>query len=287
MKTRLFVLSILLFCAFPGFAQDVPPFGEPVQIKEFKSDKLEEVSGMAFSHVHPNLMYMHTDSGGESAVYMFDTLGNELGKIELTGVNNRDWEDIAVGPGPDGKSYIYVAEIGDNLAVHDQIRIFRIPEPQSIEKESSVKPEVLKLTYPDGAKDAETLMVDPTNGELIIISKRNKKNTVYSISNEFFGSEEKELILCGELEFTGSVAGDIAMDGSKILVKSYLEVYYWERESGDSIWETLKKEPMKLPYIPEPQGEAIGFQQDGKAYFTISEKRFDILPILYRYPANF
>jgi hypothetical protein len=62
-------------------------------------------------------------------------------------------------------------------------------------------------------------------------------------------------------------------------------VYLWERKSGESISEALARIPVKLPYIPEPQGEAIGFQTDGEAYYTISEKRFDITPVLYRYPS--
>ena len=70
---------------------------------------LEEVSGLVVSHRYPNRLYVHTDSGGEAAVFVLDTLGNELGKLDLSGLSNRDWEDIAIGPGPNGSSYIYVA----------------------------------------------------------------------------------------------------------------------------------------------------------------------------------
>lgn len=90
---------------------------------------LEEVSGLAVSHRYPNRLYVHTDSGGEAAVFVLDTLGNELGKLDLLGLTNRDWEDIAVGPGPNGSSYIYVAEIGDNEAKYNQISLYRFAEP--------------------------------------------------------------------------------------------------------------------------------------------------------------
>lgn len=85
------------------------------------------------------------------------------------------------------------------------------------------------------------------------------------------------------LDFTMSVAGDIAVDGSQILIKNYLAVFYWERRPGETIPEALSRNPVVLPYKPEPQGEAIAFDPTGKSYFTLSEKRFQIEPVLYRY----
>lgn len=249
-----------------------------------KNPDLEEISGLAFSKKHSNLIYVHTDSGGEAAVYLLDSLGNELGKIELEGVKNRDWEDIAVGPGPEGRSFIFVAEIGDNAAIHGEIFIYRFPEPISVVPFSSVKPEVLRLTYPGGARDAETLLVDPITGDLFIVSKRDEKNTLYRIPQSAFSKEKVELEKLHSLDFTSAVAGDISRDGSKILIKNYFAIYFWERQGGESIAQALQRAPKRLPYVPEPQGEAIGFNPNGNSFFTISEKRFNISPTVYRFP---
>jgi hypothetical protein len=249
-----------------------------------KNPVLEEISGLAFSRNHPHLIYVHTDSGGEAAVYLLDSLGKELGKIELEGAKNRDWEDIAVGPGPDGKSYIFVAEIGDNAAIHGEISILRFPEPITISSKSSVKPEVLRLTYPGGARDAETLMVDPISGDLFIVSKRDEKNTLYRVPQSAFSKGKVELEKLHSFGFTSAVAGDISRDGSKILIKNYFAIYYWERQNKESIAQALQRAPKRLPYVPEPQGEAIGFNPNGTSFFTISEKRFNINPTVYRYP---
>ncbi len=245
---------------------------------------LEEISGLAFSQKHHNLIYVHTESGGEAAVYLLDSLGKELGVMELEGVKNRDWEDIAVGPGPGGKPYVFVAEIGDNAGIHGEICIFRFPEPNSIAAKNSVKPEVLRLTYPGGARDAETLMVDPISGDLFIVSKRDDKNTLYRVPQSAFSKGKATLEKLHNLDFTSSVAGDISSDGSKILIKNYFAIYYWDRKPGESIPQTLQETPKRLPYVPEPQGEAIGFNPDGSSFFTISEKRFNINPTLYRFP---
>ena len=80
------------------------------------------------------------------------------------------------------------------------------------------------------------------------------------------------------------MGGDISKDGSQILIKTYLAVFYWKRTEKQSLVEALKVVPMRLPYVPEPQGEAIGFNFKGDAYFTLSEKRNGVMPTLYRYP---
>lgn len=287
MKTPLGV--IILFFSFSCVnAQEevITSFGEGVPIATLKDDGLDEISGLALSRVFPGVMYVHNDSGGEAAVYLLDSLGNNLGKIEFIDTENRDWEDIAVGPGPGVKSYIYVGEIGDNNAVHDDVTIYRIPEPSTSNSTSQIAPEKTILKYPGGARDAESLMVDPVSGDIYIISKRDDQNTLYRLPAEKFGEGEVELEELIKLPFTSATGADISANGSQILVKNYLVIYYWTRKAGESIAQAMSREPIELPYSPEPQGEAIGFRPDGKVFYTLSEKRFDLDPVLYKYTAK-
>lgn len=282
------LLAFFVFLSFSGFAQQRidSVYLAGIAIRIIDNPVLEEMSGLAFSKNHPDKFYTHTDSGGEATVYILDSLGNEVGKINLEGVENRDWEDIAVGPGSNGKSYVYIAEIGDNAGVHKSVKIYRFLEPAKIEKSISLKPEVLKFAYPDGAMDAESLFVDPISGDLFVVSKRDKQNTLFRLRSNDFGKKDVIAEELGKLPFTSATAADISQDGSKILIKNYFKIYYWERKIGETVVDALTRAPKELPYVPEPQGEAVGFQPDGKAFYTISEKRFNIHPILYRYPAK-
>jgi hypothetical protein len=245
---------------------------------------LEEVSGLVVSQRYPNRLYVHTDSGGEAAVFVLDTLGDELGRLDLPGLKNRDWEDIAIGPGPNGSSYIYLAEIGDNEAKHEEIYLYRFVEPELLQAIPSTAIDQVRLQFPGGPKDAETLLADPITGTLFIVSKREPKNAVYQVPAMAFEKGSAILEKTHEFDFNSSVAGDISKDGSQILIKTYLAVFYWKRTEKQSLVEALKLAPMRLPYVPEPQGEAIGFNFKGDAYFTLSEKRNGVTPTLYRYP---
>jgi len=259
-------------------------FSNQMNIATLENKEIDEASGMAFSRTHDGLIYTHNDSGGGRKVFVIDSIGKGLGVFKLKGVWNRDWEDIAVGPGPDPKlNYVYVGEIGDNQAKYTNIFIYRFPEPQQFIEGMEVEPEILKLSYPDGAKDAETLMVDPISKDIFILSKRDSMNILYKTTQEAFESKEAVLEKVIELPFTMSVAGDISADGKEILIKNYFTVYYWQRNENETIGQALARDPLILPYNPEPQGESIGFEPNGKSYFTLSEKRFNIEPVLYRY----
>jgi hypothetical protein len=255
-----------------------------IPLRKLANPLLEEVSGLVASQRYPNRLYVHTDSGGESAVFVLDTLGNELGRLELTGLKNRDWEDIAIGPGPNGTSYIYIAEIGDNEAKHEEIYLYRFAEPELLQAIPSDAIDQVKLQFPGGPKDAETLLADPIMGSLFLVSKREPKNALYQVPATAFDEGSATVEKVHEFDFNSSVAGDISKDGSQILIKTYLAVFYWKRTEKQSLVEALKVAPMRLPYAPEPQGEAIGFNFKGDSYFTLSEKRNGVTPTLYRYP---
>lgn len=259
-------------------------YSAPMALGTLDEASIDEASGLAASRLHPFLLYTHNDSGGEPEVYMIDTLGKYQGKIKLDGVRNQDWEDISIGPGKEAEeSYIYVADIGDNNAKRDKVQIYRFAEPTELAKEITVKPERITLTYPDGAKDAETVLVDPWNGDLLVLSKRDTSNTLYRATAEQLDGQDVVLEKVMKLPITMAVGGDISADGKQILIKNYWAVYYWEREEGESLAEALARKPVQLPYKPEPQGEAIGFSASGDRYYTLSESRFRIKPVLYQY----
>ncbi|AWW30133.1 hypothetical protein DN752_08365 [Echinicola strongylocentroti] len=245
---------------------------------------LKEASGLAASREYDNMLYTHNDSGGEPVVYKLDSVGRVKGEINLEGTRNRDWEDIAVGPDASGdKSYVFVGEIGDNDGKYPSISLLRFEEPVEDSTSISVKPHKTKLTYPDGPRDAETLMVDPWNGDVYIVSKRDSSNVLYRAPADKLDDEEVELEPLQKLPITMSVGGDISPDGKEIIIKNYWVIYHWTRKEGESIAEALSRSPMQLPYVPEPQGEALTFSKNGSSFFSLSEERFRIKPVLYQY----
>jgi hypothetical protein len=76
----------------------------------------------------------------------------------------------------------------------------------------------------------------------------------------------------GELPFNGVVSAGLSANSKEIVIKTYTNIYYWNKGAGETIESTLKKAGQKLGYSLEPQGEAICFSYDGSGFFTLSEK---------------
>ncbi|WP_231465373.1 hypothetical protein [Pedobacter sp. Leaf132] len=281
-KIVLSIFLLIIFCS-DAFAQNT---GFKVIPKE-----ISEISGLYVAN--SNLIYVHNDSGDTSRFFAMDAKGNLISTIYFKGdVSNKhlgvtDCEDIAAGPGPvKNQNYIYLGDIGDNSSNRPYITVYRFLEPGKLSNKMQIKSEAVHLKYPNGAQDAETLMIDPISKELIIVSKRQDTVGMFSASIAFKDGDtitmkkEGNLFLPGKGMWKYVVSGDISRDGRQIILKTYTNVYYWLRNGRESISQTLHRPPTKLPYILEPQGEAVGFTPDGKFYYSISEGKN---AAIYRY----
>lgn len=244
---------------------------------------LNEVSGMALSS-SPNLFaFVHNDSGDSSRFFGIDKTGQLKCTFYFRGVSGKkgvtDCEDIAIGKSDTGeKKFLYIADIGDNRAKRNSITIYRVAEPVQVEHPvQNVSAVPVFFKYPDGARDAETVMIDNTERLLYIVSKREDTVNIYSTSLLWKENDTVTLQLRERLYVEGSrpgkwiTSGDISWDGRQILLKSLQKIYYWKRKDNEPVWKALQRAPEELPYRQEPQGEAICFAPDGNGFYTVSE----------------
>ncbi len=228
---------------------------------------------------------------GYNWIFLVRNDGTRKGTFLLKGAGNRDFEDIAARPGPvENVNYLFVGDIGDNLAMYTYKYIFRFPEPDvSIADLSDKWVEVdnverITFVYPDGIlMDAETLMVDPWTKDVYIVTKREQSPTVYRLPYPQSTTDTIVAEKYGTLPFSYAVGGDVSVNGKEVLIKTYNEVYLWSRDEGERMCDAFMRPPFRLNYIPEPQGEAIAFALDGSGYYTLSEIRHGIMPRIYFY----
>mgnify|MGYP001627114640 CR=1 FL=1 len=300
-KVVLFFL-VVLSCSSRNGGEPITKtfFEQGKNIAPLQDKSINEASGVAASRKHIGMIWTHNDSGDKPRLFLLDTAGQTRMVVHLYGARNRDWEDMAVGPGPDSSQhYVYVGEIGDNLAVNRIKVIYRFPEPEITANEVVItKLDSIRFVYPDGNRDAETLLVDPLSLDIYILSKREKNLHLYRLAypqpvTEIITAE----LLTDRLTFNSLgeergynpryynqiVSGDISPDGKEILIKDYSSVYYWQRDSSQSVLEVMLTKPYLLPYVPEARGEAIAFAADGSGYYTLSEVADGKIPYLIFY----
>lgn len=261
----------------------------PMTMGIVQNPAIDEASGLAYSRVNDGMLWTHNDSGDKARIFLLTDSGKHVGEFHLKGVSARDIEDMAAGPGPEnGKSYIYLGDIGDNWEGHNIKLVYRFIEPDATGLEYPVKDtidqyETIRLKYPDMNRDAETLLIDPLTRDIYIVTKREVNVVMYRAPYPYNDGEIVTMEKVGEMPLTMIVSGDISMDGKEILLKSYNEVYYWKLSEEETLKDILNREPKLLPLAIEPQGEAIAWKTDGLGYYTLSEEVFFIQAVLYYY----
>ncbi len=256
--------------------------------KEFvlKTARIDEASGIVRSILNEGILWTHNDSGGEASLYAIDTQGNLIATLQLPGIKNRDWEDIAIYKEPkSGESYLYVGEIGDNSARYPSVFVYKVPEPLFTDADSiytAQSVEKIEITYEDGARDAEALFIDPHNADIYIISKREEQVGLYRVQAPD-SKKPNKAVKTATLPLSWVTAADISPDGKKLLVKTYTSIWQYKLKRDKSGMVVTEGKPKTLPYRVEPQGEAICFDKKGKTYYTLSEAGLDSPQVLYYY----
>lgn len=261
-----------------------PPSGESAfldgaEVGALRGANMREASGLTASTGHPGAYWLHNDSGNDPELFLIDATGDAKMRVRVQGAPNRDWEDIA-----QRGDTLFIAETGDNDSRWDTVYVHAVIEPKTPTDSAAAIVASFPFRYPDGPRDAETLLIDPISGDWFIVTKREDRSRLYR-----YPAPQRPGVLVTvermsvEFGFRLAVAGDVSRDGREVLVKTYDAVYYWEREAGESLDRALSRPPKQQPYTPERQGEAIAFALDGRAYYTTSEVELDVPQLLLRY----
>lgn len=231
-----------------------------------------EASGVCDSRSMSGHVWVQEDGDNPNNIYLFSHQGQYKGSVKMP-FPNRDWEDISIGPGPEnGKNYVYLADIGDNLAAYDnKYYIYRFIEPQSL-GQSVTAYDRIAFQYPDGSRDAECILIDPATKDIYIVTKREFNVRLYHLPYPQSVSEIQTAKFLQNLPYLAITSGGISPDGKEIVIRNYDVLYYWYRKDGETIQQTLARTRDKLlPYVKEIQGEGFCFDKNGQGYFTNSE----------------
>lgn len=302
---RPIALSIALAscaCVSPVRAQkhSSAPTASPraVELGHLQDPAITESSGVVASRrTGGRLLWTHNDSGDGPFVYAMKPNGAKLGTFRLRGVDAvTDCEDIAIGPGPQpGVPYLYLGDIGDNNSVRNAVShvctVYRFPEPAvpaGARASTQAHPlltasvEALRCVYPDGSHNAETLLVHPRTGRIYIVAKNpNGRDGVYEFPLPLDPRRIVTLTKLATVTVSGEPAlypnlvtgGDIAPDGSHVLLRTYWYAYEYAVPAGgagfDGVW---RARPRRIMVPLQTQGEGIGYTYpQGDGFYLTSE----------------
>ncbi len=250
---------------------------------------LSEVSGIAASRKNKDILWALNDSGNSASVYALNPDGSLVRTLNIKGVSNNDWEDIACFK-LDGKSYILIADVGDNYAKRSKCFLHFIEEPDlSDQKEMpviSVKPSwSITYTYEDGARDCESVAFDSQDKKILLLSKRDNPPVLYELpvkmdknavakklaAIEPFPDKSDDILAFGIIT-NQPTAMDISSDGLSAIVLTYDSSYLFRKNADEKWADVFKSAPVEVSLPKMRQSESICFNSDGSEIFTTSER---------------
>lgn len=227
----------------------------------FRDPDIVESSGLV---AYDDLVVTVNDSGDSGRVFVVDRSSGET--VGVTSWPDDPVDVEALAPGArDGE--VWVADIGDNDQVRDSVSVRQVPVGRGDREADTVSYE---LVYPDGAQDAETLMVHPRTGRLVVVTKGLFRGQVLVAPERLDPDRPNRLRLVGSAR---AIATDGAFwpDGRHVVVRGYdtATVYTWPG------LETVAR--IDLP--EQEQGEGIAVDPDGVVLVSTEGAGSDVLRV--------
>ncbi|MGC4940933.1 hypothetical protein [Kribbella sp. DT2] len=231
-------------------AADPPP--APKKRFTIKDDRVDQSAGLARSQNYEGIWWTVNDLGASPEVIGVDDAGKVQAVLGLK-APVKDVEAIAV----DKSGTIYIADIGDNKKNRDLIEVYTIPEPSNLEDSESVKFHRYDFEYPDGAHDAETLLIDPESRRLFFVTKvASGKAGIYAAPEQASREGTNELSKIADAP-AGVTDGTFVPDGSLAVLRSLNDVATVEWSDEPNV--------VARATTPSAQGESIALSDSGNA----------------------
>ena len=245
-----------LAVAAPASAQKELPWTE---VCRFDDRRLTEISGMATSLIHDNVVWVHNDSSDAARLYALDLQTcDTVSELRLRGVQARDFEGLASTRNARGRAALWVGDIGDNRDSWPFVTLHRVWEPKTLGTRSR-RVKSWDFTYPDRPHNAETLMV--SGRSVWVATWQLATGGVYSVPLRRTVASAERLDDVGPLTTDGS----IHPDERGYVLRDYLDVHFYV-----GLPPGRKVATFALPR--QVQGEAITWTSDGTGLLIASEE---------------
>jgi hypothetical protein len=223
--------------------------------------RIAESSGLA-TDTERELYWTINDSGSAGVAYAIDADGRTDGTVRFL-ADPVDIEAIALDD-----NRLLLADIGDNRTRREYVTVFAIDNPQPNDETRTYR--AYDFAYPDGAHDAEAMLVDP-RGRLYFVTK-GVRASIYRAPPSPSRQGVNRLTKVGDAP-AFVTDGTFLPDGDRIALRTYVSVVTLDART----YKVLAQAPLPL----QPQGESITMDLDGRFLLIGSE---GVLSKVYRVP---
>jgi len=237
----------------------------PTVACKITDSRVKELSGLVASVRFPNILWANNDSGDVNRVFAIDaTTCAVRAVVKLDGARYYDYEAISMGRDANGEPVMWVGDIGNNSRSRSQVQLYRFDEPTTL-TDQTVAVKTVTVTWSDGARDSESMFVDPTpGGSVYLVSKEANGSGVYELQGDY--RTTGYATTGNRIATTLATATDaaVAPDRSHTVMRNYT--------TKASLLNGIPGSNAQTVTIPsQTQGEAIAFSADSDSLYVASE----------------
>ena len=277
-----FLFTFFLFSLL--FAENVIKVNLPaadtlklVPYAQFDFDKINESSAIIKSRVWDDVYWTLNDSGNKNRIFPFNRNGQmhraewykeSKGGIYIAGALNIDWEEMAV----DNDDNIYICDSGNNGNARKDLCIYQLKDPLPLytgtvnyfQKYHFYYPEQKEFPAKPNNYDCEAVFW--ANGKLYLLTKHRADSLTRLYRFDSFDPlKHNPLTYLATFDIQGMVtSADATLDGKKLAILTYNNVWVFQDDEGDDYFNGLVK---WLP-ISAKQCEAICFDDNETLIIT-------------------
>lgn len=245
--------------------------------------QLGEISGIAASHRHRDVLWAIDDGGNPARLFALDTHGRRRATFSVEGVTKTDWEDLA-GFEQAGTRYLLVADTGDNGGLRRTLQLHVLREPTRLAN-ARIRPAwSIAFRWPDGARDCEAIAVDARRGQVLLVSKKRYPPELFTVPlrpahgvqvarrvGTLAGVPMPPPSRNGRRAVDSHVtAAALSPDGQTFAVMTYRHLLRYRRGTGR--WAAAIAKPLPVQRLPWlPQAEALAWSADGRWLYATGE----------------
>ena len=262
--------AIGIVCSPPGPAHAADPaYGPASRLCAVTDPRISESSGLA---VDRSRLFTVNDGGTSLEVYVLDQ-SCRVTAVLGAGLDPYDVEDLARAA--DGT--LGLADIGDNTRSRRTVALEALREDgQAV---------LFRFSYPDGAHDAEALLLDRSGRPFLVTKEPSGRAGVYTPDGAPSAERTTALRRVAEVALspTGTpggpvgtlgqvlvTGGAVSEDGTLLALRTYTDAYVYAVSDGDVV-AALGGRPLRVPLPATAQGEAIAFDGAGADLLVTTE----------------
>ncbi len=254
-----------------------------------------ELSGLAVSQNNSSLYWAINDSGNAPVLFAMDRGGRSLGEIKLP-FANKDWEALSSFKDA-GKSWLLIADTGDNLRRRKTHKLFVIQEPVLGSKQKPVLHREIEFVYEDGPQNTESVAVSVAERAIYLVSKEANTPKLYALPLDLaatsgdtkqqyppvaklvghmqalpFTDQDRaiERLLAGRF-LLGPTGMDINASDTLAVVANYRHAYLYRRAPAQSWTQALMQKPAVITSHRLAQSESLAFGLEDNSVLVGSE----------------